>query len=195
MKAKQREKKDVAFVKKGQIYVSCEPGTKGAVENNGKFYLPADELEGCVVKIEVKPNKKNDKYAPVVYLHIADEKGENVGLFLFSYGSGYFSSFAKAAPNINFAHPVSITAIYSEDDGKKSSSLLIKQGGSYAKWAYVKDDMKDCPPAVKDAKGNWDFSDQNAWLGKKLKEQIESQAVTVKTEQGYKAADEDDLLF
>lgn len=118
-------------------------------------------VDGMVRKIEwYDTEQKFETRYMGIKIHIRDN-GDYFQLEL-PFNSRSFDSFVKLAENIDFTKPVEFSVWH--DRKQDSTAFAVKQDGIPVKWKYTKDNMGECPPAVQNKLGKWNFDDQKIWL-------------------------------
>ena len=135
------------------------------VNKNGKtvheeFY---DSLTGRIVSIEAKDDGDFGKKWEVL---LEDRAGERFKLKM-SYISGYSGAFLKTLPNVDLSKEVTLIPNLKEEDGKKKTTMFVKQDGRALKHFYNRDNRHGLPEMVQvkvKGKMTWDDSDQMEFL-------------------------------
>lgn len=126
-----------------------------------KYIKRYEAVDGMIKRIEWYDSK--DAYATRfmgLKIHLTD-KGEYFQIDL-PYNSRPYDAFTKLAENIDYAKPVEFSVWHNRRDD--NTAFAVRQDEIPIKWKYVKDDMGECPNAVQDELGNWDFKAQRIWL-------------------------------
>jgi len=133
---------------------------------NGKtvheeFY---SSLIGTITGISVR---KHEKFGDQYNLVFIDE---NDVTSILQLSGRDISNFMKIAPNISFTHSLLFSAGMIED----KSSIFIRQpeGENVSDKGYVRHfyNKENLPPPVQDARGNWNYTDQEVFLEEKFRE-------------------------
>lgn len=162
----------IAFCNRGQFKMPAEESTPGAVKDDkGRYWKTINgTLEGSIIGFDIKESKAEDMPANVYLYLISGENQEERGTIVFSLNSGYWKSFSRTVPNINFDLPVEIGATISDEDPKtgfQNTGLVFKQNGAWLKRFYKKENWGSCPQPKEvevNGKKHWDYSEQNNFL-------------------------------
>lgn len=177
---------NLLYIVKGKIEQIVQAGTEGAiVKENGAIVKQYNNITGHIVDFSVKDSKFAGKRD--LYLKLRDnEDGGTEYTLVFGIGTGYFTSFARAVPNINIAEPVSLSFLYRKENDEVDSAIFVRQGSNFENLVerYYKADnkaaMKELPePNKVTVKGLdvWDYTEQEDFLLNVLREQIEEEAM------------------
>lgn len=90
--------------------------------------------------------------------------GNTIAIIDFPLGSSSYNTLTKVIENIDPDKPLDVQVWTNKDD---KTVISFKQDGQTIKYKYTKDNMGDCPPAVKKLTG-WDWSDQMEWLKNRI---------------------------
>lgn len=130
-----------------------------------KYIKRFEAVDGMVKRIEWYDS--GDTYSTRfmgLKIHLTDQ-GQYFQLDL-PFNSRPYDSFTKLAENIDFEKPVEFSVWH--DRKQDSTAFAVRQNGIPVKWKYVKGDMGECPDAVQDELGKWDFRDQRLWLRNRM---------------------------
>jgi len=150
------------YILQGKI-VKVATQETGNFERNGKYYQAFDSITGLLTGFEIVDGYKDgDKDA---VLKIKD--GTDEWILKFGVNSGNFTSWSKSIQNADLSKELELVPAYREDDGKKQSSLLIKQNGEFLKRKYTNDSMGKLPvamPVSLNGKVSYDYTLQTEYL-------------------------------
>jgi hypothetical protein len=150
------------YILQGKIVKVATKETANYVVN-GKFYKAFDSITGLLTGFEIVDGYKDgDKDA---VLKIKD--GTDEWILKFGVNSGNFTSWSKTIQNADLSKELELVPVYREDDGKKQSSLLIKQNGEFLKRKYTNDSMGKLPVAIPvdiNGKITYDYAAQMKYL-------------------------------
>lgn len=149
----------------GSFRITVPEGADGSVIRENKEGKVVSELIFSSLSGYITDIKKEDsKYGLQVKISIKADKDYTLSL---GYSDGITSNLFKMLPNVNIAEPVEMSLVTKEEDGKKRTSIFMKQNGENVKWAFTKSNPGEMPPfeqiVVKGAK-QWDNTKQIDWL-------------------------------
>ncbi len=147
------------------------PKTKETLTKYGYRY---DTVAGFPIKLEKYDTgtKYGNRYFGFK-LHLADE--HEIYVLDLPYHSQVLRRLLRAAPNIDWSAPLSITAFkaHNKERDDDETAIWLRQDGETVKAYYTKADPHDCPQAEFDKDENkWDFRAQHRWLVRQLEEVI-----------------------
>lgn len=98
--------------------------------------------------------------------------------------SGKAFQFLKLAENIDYLQPVEISVWKGRDKekNKDQAAFTVRQNGEIVRWKYTAANPGKMPEGNKNRRGEWDFSDQEAWLIDLLEQRIRPLAQAARTE-------------
>ena len=134
-----------------------------------KYIKKYAALDGKTTRIEWYDRTNNGVHYLGAKLHVRDG-GQHFQLDL-PFGKKHFDYFTKVMDNIDFSQKVEFNAWKDRKDPRQTA-FVIKQNGDYVQWAYTKENMGDCPPAVQNRSGKWSFEAQREWLLARLQDVI-----------------------
>lgn len=159
----QNGNKTFLSVADGKIIQRVKEGTPGAIQRittTGKTVheLKYSNVEGFLKGITTKENEYGKDW-----LFDIEDKGEYFTLQIM-FNSRYATSLlnALANPDVDFSKPITITPWCKEVDGKKKTSIYLKNGGEDVSWYFTKDTPNGMPPLTKvmfKGKEQWDDTD------------------------------------
>ena len=139
------------------------PKTKEVLTKYGYRY---DSVAGYAVKLQKYDT--GTKYGARYFgfkLHLADE--HEVYVLDLPYHSQVLRRLLRAAPNIDWAAPLTVSAFKArkKDSADYETGIWLRQGGDTIKAFYTKDEPHGMPAAEFDKDENrWDFRAQHRWL-------------------------------
>lgn len=141
-------------------------------EVNGRPYVKWIKkfaaVDGRITKIEWYDREDGGTRYRGIKIHLKDG-GQYFQIDL-PVKSRQYDYFTKIMDNIDFDKEVQFNA-WLDVKAKtvnKPTAFVARQDGNIVQWAYTRDNMGECPPAVQDARGDWDFRDQQIWLYNRL---------------------------
>lgn len=128
----------------GKFTQRVPESTEGAIQRTNKenkvvFEKYYDNFTGKLVGIQTKDSSYGKQW---VFSFKDQLEVYNLAL---SYSSGFASAFLKMLPNIDVSKEMLVSPSVQEVDGKKKSSLFVKQDGVWIKSAYTKDNPNGLP--------------------------------------------------
>jgi len=158
----------------GKFTQRVPESTEGAVQRTNKdnkvvFEKYYDNFTGKLVGISTRESSYGKQW-----LFAFKDELEVYNLAL-SYSSGFASAFLKMLPNIDITKEMLVSPSVEEVDGKKKSSLFVKQSGAWIKSAFTKDNPNGLPKWKQvTVKGQlvWDDSEAMAFLEEMVKRDI-----------------------
>lgn len=163
----------------GKFAQKVDPSTPGAKSRvnteNGKTYheLFFDELEGFIENVKFE----DSQYGMRCKVFFID--GEQKAILTMGYSSMYLIPFLKMFPSIDVTKKVKLSPSVKEEDGKKKSSLFMKQDidgtDQIVPYAYKADNKNGMPDRVLikvKGKDTWDYTPQIEFLAEKALEKI-----------------------
>jgi hypothetical protein len=122
-----------------------------------------DAIEGKLTDAKITDEEFEGHPYKQLALNIYD--GEENSILTMRIGSGYCNAFCKILPNIDLTETFEISAGTNVNkEGKKISSVFVKQFGKSVKWYFTKENNNGLPQPVKIknyyGKEIWDFNDQ-----------------------------------
>jgi hypothetical protein len=174
MALENKEKGQYITIYQGKLSQGVSKGTPGAtqrINKNGKevFEKYYDRFIGKLIGIKTK----DGDYGRSWIFSFVDNK--EIYHLQLPYSNSFSVAFLKMLPNINLEEKMEFSPSTKEVDGKKQSSLFIKQNGVNIKHAYTKDHPNGLPEMKKIiVKGQevWDDTERLKFLEKMLQEKI-----------------------
>lgn len=144
----------------GKIIQRVKEETPGAIKhvtstNKTVFELKYNNVSGFLSGISIKENEYGKDWIFDI------EDGGQVFALQIMFNSRYATTLLNALcnPDVDFNLPVTITPWMKEVDGKKKTSIYLKQGEDDIKWYFTKDEPNGMPPLEKvmfKGKEQWD---------------------------------------
>ena len=152
----------------GKISQRVPEGTEGSVartlKNGPNEGSEVHELQyGSVSGRIIGGSVENGDYGDQIAVELKD--GKETYILKLPWNSKLRDAFVKRMPNIDIAQDVEIICFPDKQD--KSPVLLIKQNGSFVKFAYTKENPNGLPsPSKKTVRGKeeWDWSEPESFL-------------------------------
>lgn len=179
----------------GKFTQRVPESTEGAIQRTNKegkvvFEKYYDNFTGKLVGIQTKDSPYGKQW---VFSFKDQLEVYNLAL---SYSSGFASAFLKMLPNIDVSKEMLVSPSVKEENGKKKSSLFVKQDGNWIKSAYTKDNPNGLPQWEQiQVKGQmvWDDSKAMAFLEEMVKSKIVPKLPKQETLAGSAQESVDDL--
>ena len=125
-------------------------------------------LTGRITEIRIDPS---DKYDDQIVIKLDD--GKEVCNLRVSLGSGYAKAFMKIIPNVDLEKEVELITVMEVDGERKKTAILIKQpegkdvtDKGWVRQYFTREHPNGMPDATKNARGEWDFVEQDVFLEK-----------------------------
>lgn len=179
----------------GKFCKRVPEGTPGAIERTNKlgkvvhevFY---DQFTGTLVGVNIQEDTGYGKSWSFTF-----NDGDSMYFIQMPYSSSNATAFLKMLKNIDVTKPFTMNPSQKEVDGKKQTSLFIKQDGENIKHAYTKENPNGMPDMEQiTVKGQevWDDSKRIAFLEAMVKKDIIPQLVSggYVQEEGFGVLDE-----
>lgn len=122
---------------------------------DGKFYVAKDlknpdavgypELEGTITKFNIVDDEFEGQVIRKLVINLQDEEGENYILSI-GFESVYATQLISFLKNADLKEKLSLVGMLGEEkDGKRRTSILVKQNGTFLKSHYTKDNPNGIP--------------------------------------------------
>jgi len=165
-------------IHEGQIVCKAKENESGAISRinsrgNTVWEHRYDSISGYIVDISVREYEINGAAAKDWSISIKDN-GEIYKLQI-PYSSGYSNGFLMAIKNVDFSKPVELQPNSKEVDGKKKTTIFIRQNGETLKWAFTKDNPGALPQMTQvkfKGETRWDDTDRMAFLNAMIENEI-----------------------
>lgn len=182
--------------KKGIIFLNIKEGKLVSKKENGELES-YDGVRGTITKIEFVKDEYEGKEFEKARMTI--RYGDDVYMLQMKLDSGYFRGFCNSLKSGNPKEEVYIKPSLSKVDGKNSATCFVKQGNTFLKHAYTRNNMGDLPELKVinfGGKTLYDNSEQLDFWKKWLDSSINTQSTIIENETIEQSKDfDDDLPF
>jgi hypothetical protein len=129
--------------KKGVIFLNIKEGKLVSKKENGETES-FDGVRGTLIKIEFVKDEYEGRTFEKARIMIKYQ--DDVYLLQMKLDSGYFRGFCNSLKSGNPKEEIYIKPSLSKDEqGRNNSTCFVKQGNSFLKHAYTKNNMGDLP--------------------------------------------------
>lgn len=129
--------------KKGVIFLNIKEGKLVSKKENGETES-FDRVRGTLIKIEFVKDEYEGRTFEKARIMIKYQ--DDVYLLQMKLDSGYFRGFCNSLKSGNPKEEIYIKPSLSKDEqGRNNATCFVKQGNSFLKHAYTKNNMGDLP--------------------------------------------------
>jgi hypothetical protein len=129
--------------RKGVIFLNIKEGKLVSKKENGEIES-FDGVRGTLIKIEFVKDEYEGRAFEKARIMIKYQ--EDVYLLQMKLDSGYFRGFCNSLKSGNPKEEIYIKPSLSKDEqGRNNATCFVKQGNSFLKHAYTKNNMGDLP--------------------------------------------------
>jgi len=129
--------------RKGVIFLNIKEGKLVSKKENGEIES-FDGVRGTLIKIEFVKDEYEGRAFEKARIMIKYQ--EDVYLLQMKFDSGYFRGFCNSLKSGNPKEEIYIKPSLSKDEqGRNNATCFVKQGNSFLKHAYTKNNMGDLP--------------------------------------------------